>query len=525
MSEGDTDQSGVPFPEWMNLPGVDLAAHGIEQEQRGQSPRARRSPLRIEAYAVAAGGDGACELPLFLEMLTFFHPEARVFVLTDADGVAAVEGMKIDLSCIHVEEISTSEQEELANQVRCVDHGDRWSRRWIAVKLEALRRAVEKWQCGVLFCDVDLIFTQRLPPMEWDADVVLSTHQGPCWPSTVPDFHGYFNAGLFLTSRLDVVDRWIELYRAGRGTFYEQQLLEMLPGEFVCDLFPAAWNWGGWRHQEDLSQSGRRPPILHAHIVGKWKDQGKGRIRAVKAQAREQVRRVRESRQIHDRWFFVHCAKAAGSTFSSLIWKEVAEDRHFQYLDAHGLGLQRDWRPAELDLIRTGEMWGQEGSRHIVHNHAQNWPADAVEKMVGDGWRGVALYRPIRERLLSFWFWSQRVIGERGKSYMRPPICDVDDINGFLQMLLDHPIYETEWCLPEFSESIEHWYPATDEGLRQACRDLWRVDVEPARVNTSENPGWQGCIDQGLLYPRTVEKIETDPRVRAWDEWAADRGL
>lgn len=518
----NTEQRRTPFPEWLNIPGVDREALGIVDRARGQVPLRNRRPLRIEAIAVAAGEDCACELPVFLECLTFWHPELRVYVLTDSAGVDAIAHLPIDRSRIHVEEISTSEQKQLAAEVRCVDHGERWSRRWIAVKLEALRRAVERWQCGVLFCDVDLVFAQRLPEMSWQADAVLSTHTGPHWPNVTPAFHGFFNAGLFLTNHLDIVDRWIELYHRGVGTFYEQQLLEQLSAEYVCDLFPASWNWGGWRWSENVQDSGRRPPILHAHIVGKWKAKGP---KPVKRLAREALDQVRESREIHPRWAFLHCAKAAGSSFSGMIAEQVAPVRGFQYLDSHSLGLHRDWRPAELDLIRIGGLWGQVGERHIIHNHAQNWYRESVEALRADGWRFVSLYRPIRDRLVSFWFWSRRVIGERGHSYMRPPITDAGDIDTFLQILIENPLYETEWALPEFADQVDHWYPATGEGMQRACRDLWHIEATPARANVSANPGWEGCLSQGLLHRSTVRRIENDPRVRQWDDFARERGL
>lgn len=517
------EEEKKPFPEWLNIPGVDRAALGIEGGPRGQTPLRNARGLRIEAFAVAAGEDSVDEIPVFFETLDFHYPDARVYFLTDEAG--AKKFGTLDLDCeVYVDVISQEDQEALSEKVTCVDHGERWSRRWIACKLEALRRAVEKWECGVLFCDSDLVFTQRLPDLSWDADLVLSSHTGPHWPNVTPAFHGFWNAGILLTNHLDIVDRWIELYRRGEGTFYEQHLLEKLAGEYVTDTFPSAWNWGGWRWSEDLSKSGRVPPILHCHIVGRWESQGRGRTKAVKNLAKSHLARVRESREIPKKWAFIHNAKASGSSFSSMIWKDVVTERGFQYLDSYTLGLQRDWRPVELDLIRTGELWGQVGDRHIVHNHAQHWPEKAVENMIGDGWQFVALYRPVRDRLVSFWFWNLRSFGERGFFPMVGPINDADSLDDFLNIILEDPFYEPEWALPSFAEKLEHWYRANSDGLRNACRDLWNVEADPIHANASQNPGWQACIDQGLIQQETVDRVENDPRVQAWDDFARSRG-
>lgn len=483
---------------------------GIGKHRASVSQEGR---LSIDVICVACGGEAAPELPVFLRQTKFWHPEWPILVVTDmptAAGLTETDKSRIDeLVIINPANLPES---------RSRDYGTRWNKPWIMAKLHALRGALERWPGrGVLLCDSDIVITQRLPALSWHAHVVLSTHIGPHPSTDIPEHHGCYNAGLLLTDNPSVVTRWQELYESGAGTFYEQQCLETLGHEFVVDLFPASWNWGGWRYAESVD-CGRDPAILHTHVVGPWADQGTHpSVRVLKERTKAEIARVELAENLPDKWAFIHFPKAAGTSVTDLISSRLGRERGYQNLNSWALGLHRDWSPEEQRLICDGALWGQVGHRHVVHNHAQNWDADVVASMADRGWQFLAFVRPIRDRLLSYFYWCQRFLNEGKPCPMAGPIQSASNVADHLRFLLDDPRYGPEWHFPEWADTIQWWFPADSDGIKAAFADCWQLDVTPPILNTSENPGWKAAIEQGLLPPDLIEQVNSDPRVLAWD--------
>jgi len=482
--------------------------------------RAEKMPggsLRIEAIALACGGRLREELEVAVELWRWYHPELPVYVLTDNDE--HLEDRYKNDDGVRWEVLSLEELEELG-RTAATDHGGRWSRMWIGAKLEAWRRAINLFGLrGVLLADSDLVLTRRLPQMEWDADLVLSTHAGPT-ESRVPAFHGRYNAGMALARDSRVANRWTEMYREGRGTFYEQQCLEDLSREYVTDYFPESWNWGAWRSTEDLQESGRRPALLHSHIVGglaaaKTSPSGE----SVRALARDSVGRVRRYRGTPDRVAFIHFPKAAGTSAMNVM-HQVGEVANYQVLDSWGYGLRRDWSHDELRMMGTGELWGQVGDRWIVHNHAMNWPDYIVEMYAELGWDLVALYRPIRERLLSLYGWSRRMLEDTGRTPLASAPGRAESIEEFLLATLEDKVVEREWIKPVWIDRIGRWYRADSEGLQRMAVEMFCADeVRVRRLNRSRSAPWED-VDAGVRA-----RVDGDARIQAWDTWADEMGF
>lgn len=514
----------APTPEAL-FEDLDLSPASVWHQQDLRRRRMKR-PLRIEAIAVAAGGDSAEELPQFVEVTRFFHPEIPLYVLTDREGRERLIEAGLAGEIEVLDEIGEAELDALSGEAK--DHGGRWSKPWIGAKIEVLSRAVRHFNLGVLLCDADLLLTRRLDPIRWEADLVLSTHQGPLCDVTAPLSHGYFNAGMVLTRDLEIVERWREMYREGRGSFYEQQCLEDLSREFVTDHFPASWNWGYWR-MEPLDESARRPEILHGHFRGRWADQERGRIYgALRDLANAVLENVRIAKEIPPLIGEIHFPKAAGSMFNLLLERFVCRERNYQMVNGFGpenAGLERDFTPEEMALIAKGSLWGLRGNRRIVHNHAQNWNAGLLDQFRGAGYRFIALYRPIKERLPSFYYWNRANIAKGGQSVISGDAGAAETLDEFLRLFVSGEVHHPEWILPDWHREIDFWFPATSAGMERALREIFRIEGSAWVENASENPGWDQAIASGEISKKTIREIDKHPGVRAWRDFGKSSGL
>lgn len=533
--EADLAAVRVKFPavQWRGPQGPGKQG----RSSRSGAVRLRRNQfddsLCIEAVAVACGGKLSEELELFVRQFTFHNREMPLYVLTDEATAAALsDEVKSWIEVLDV----VSEEVLQSFSGSGPEQGRRWSRPWIGAKIEVLRRAVKKWGCGVLFCDSDLIFTGRIPDLEWDADVVLSTHRGPFPDGAIPAFHGRYNAGLLLTKHLAVVDQWRDYFVRGVGDFLEQQCLERFATDFVVDTFPAAWNWGGWRKQEDLSVSQRRPLILHTHIIGPYQsvEMPPPSLRSVKEQAREAVERREMSEGTPDKIAFIHFAKAAGTSMGLTLRTAVATERCYQWLGrvrfdgprhVPGTVVGRDYSPSELAAIAEGHYRALKSDRWIVHNHAQNWDEHSVSMMVDSGVELFAFYRPILDRLLSFHTWSRGLLAAKGWTPLLEPAGSARNFDEFLEAFLDDRLFEPEWALPDWHGQINHWYPAHSGGMIAACQDLFGLEIAPETRNASANSGWDQAVAEGSISKKWQKRTLEDPRVKAWQAFGASSGL
>ncbi len=478
-------------------------------------------PLWIEAIACTCGGERAAREALtFLETLRHFHPDIPVYLLTDEAGHAILtesEWGATDSDVIDV--LSAAEIEALGDSAAgCArPRGDYWPPAWIAAKIECLRRALAAWPYkGVLLADSDLILSRRLPAMEWDADLVLSEHAGPL-PDRLPPLSGIYNAGMVLVRAPQIVDRWRVAFETGEGGFYEQGCLEQLAREYVADVFPGAWNWGDWRRTEDLEQSGRIPPVLHVHLCEDGKIPNRAAAsRGLRVVARRALTDIRIAKKHPDKIAILHHAKAAGSSLAAM-FDDAAKRGGWQMLDTFAPPLRwgRDWTRAELDAIASGQMLGMHGHRHIVHNHACGWPADTVEQWAKQGWVFVSTYRPIRDRLCSFYHWN------RCARILTGPVEACETLDEFLRVFLADPRYRVDFAPHACDHLVTHW--ATPETLAEVVGHVAGIAVPARRENASESIGWDAACDAGEIAPATRKLVDKHPAVKAWEKFAKKR--
>lgn len=478
--------------------------------------RAPERELRIQAVALACGGDAAPDLHPFLDTLGCWEPSLPVHLLTDAATAAALtEGQRRRLASVG---ILTDEELVECGRSECAEHpGGGWNKNWIGAKIEALRRAMElEPGKGVLLCDSDLIFDGPITGHSWShCSAVLSLHRGPgSIPTRIFKDSGEYNAGLVLTDQPDFVDRWQAMWRSGEGGFYEQGALEILAMEFTVDTFPATWNWGQWRGGEDLTATGRRPAVLHIHINGPERRRSKSE--SAVAHAHAAWTRARASYRAKKKVAYIHFPKTAGSTMVHHL-RHAASERGHQIWDSYMRPV--DWRPRELSAIldRTmpGYRHGGQG-KQIVHNHAFSWSSRTIGLAKKHHWTTCALYRPVRDRLVSYYRWAKIRRAETG--IMQGGASMEGDLDRFMKIFVTDPAHHFEWELPSWARRIEHWYPATDEGMAALMSEMFAIDDAPARrVNASGSEGWDAAVMSGEIADDAVALVDAHPGIQAWD--------
>lgn len=478
-----------------------------------RKPLTRKHPLCIEAISVTCGGQLVHELKPFVKQIQLLHPEWPIHIATDKAGYALIEKYIRPKDRVW---IVTDNDVKVLARARQTDHGDRWSKGWIGVKLENYRRALIEFNCGVLQCDSDFIFARALPRVNWNADIVMSTHIGPLFRRDIPEEHGYYNAGIFLTDEVDIAERWIKLYNDGHGGFYEQKLLEKFAGIYVIDLFPSDWNWGAWRWGEDIRFNRRMPTFMHTHIEGDFK-----RPTPVHFVAEQRMRMMNRAFVTHGKYAFCHCPKTAGSELMRCIHEIISKKNQYQVMNSFTVR-RGDWSEEELTQLCHGIHKYQQGNRFIVHNHGQCWSDYSVAEYIKNKWKFFALYRPIRDRLLSYYYWSMRIKADTGRHPMAGPITETEDINEFLKIITTDE-YLVEWALPNNHLDML-WFPSTGDGIRACCKQLFHVTLKDDEIkvtNASANTGWVDNVEKGIINEETISLINSLPMVNKWDTFIA----
>lgn len=487
----------------------------IDTKPEPQGPKLLTAgiPLHIKSIACVCGDSCVEEAELMVTSLRAWNATIPVLILTDEINEDEVKDRMSRFDQVYVDVIAASHfakiKSTLADVARHV--AGIWSVEWISLKMEAVHRALTRFGRGVLLVDADIIFTGKIPPLQWDADLVLSRHVGPAAPRDPLREDGplTFNAGMILFGHHEVVDRWKQMFLMGVGGFYEQGCLPDLAREFVSDELPADWNWGFWR-SEDLRASSRVPSSLHIHLAdGATRRPHDAGIRSL---AESTLLDIKKASGAPDRIAFIHHSKTAGASLMEM-FVEAGRRGGWQLLDSwHPISIGRDWSVEELASLRAAGESRWTNKRRIVHNHSLGWPPDLVRKWKDDGWVFVSLYRDIRERLLSLYAWNTRYNIVEGDAKRA---TNLDD---FIRLLLLDSEESVQIAPHPCHELIDHWGEAPHGGLSRLVRSVTGIDTAEAMCNTSSHNSWETAIERGELSKKTLQLVEEHAYTAAWDK-------
>lgn len=475
--------------------------------------------ISIKAVAVAATNDCVLELNDFFRQWRLFHPEIPIFALVCENDRHLLEQKWFEDSGIKIEIVTAEYVTSLLQSSKSIyTHNEYWNVPAIALKLEALKRCLLHYRRASLLCDSDIVLTTRLPVIEWHADAVFSTHQGPFFEQSHQPGQGFYNAGMVLVRNTKFVARWREMFLTGKGGFYEQGCLELLSKEFVVDTFPSSWNWGIWRTQENLAQSKRRSPILHVHTkTTKRPPMRRDCVASLVDLAEKTIERGKRLESMPSKILFVHHPKSAGTSVMQHL-HHAAEDFGFQLFDSWNAGLSRDFTPEELRHLCHGNFFSQRGKRFIVHNHAHNIPDDVLHEFKENGWIIVALYRPIEDRLASSFSWSKRQL-ELGEAHpMGEEFNDALDFKSHLKTLLEHCAHQ--FTLTKAHRELSKWFMTNDDGIRSMLLHLFgEVSEEILAANVSNSLSFEELCKESDLSRRALKSLSSNAVFKSWDDF------
>ena len=469
-------------------------------------------PLRIKSIACVCGDNCVEEAELMVTSLRAWNATIPVLILTDEINEGEVKDRMSRFDQIYVDVVEVGQLAEIKSNLADVARhaAGLWSVEWIALKMEAVYRSLTRFGRGVLLVDADIIFTGKIPSLQWDADLVLSRHVGPAAPRDPLREAGplTFNAGMILFGHHKVVDRWKQMFLTGVGGFYEQGCLPDLAREFVSGELPADWNWGFWR-SEDLRASGRVPSSLHIHLAdGAIRQPRDGGIREL---AESTLLDIKRASGAPDRIAFIHHSKAAGTSLMAML-KVAGARGGWQCLDTGGSKtVYRDWLSNELDLFaEAGEsFWADK--RRIVHNHRGNWPSELVRRWKADGWVFISLYRDMRERICSLYEWNLH------NQFLEGKIKSAKNLDEFIRILLSDPRYIDDFAPHPDHELIDLWGVAENGGLSDLVMAVTGIPLTDARENTTEHQSYREAVESGAISKKTAKLVEGHEATKEWD--------
>jgi len=470
-------------------------------------------PLRIKSIACVCGDDSVEEAELMVTSLRAWNATIPVLLLTDEVNKDEAKDRMARFEQVYVDVVAASQFDKIKSTLSGVARHPAgvWSVEWISLKMEVVHRALKRFGRGVLLVDADIIFTSRIPPLQWDADLVMSRHVGPAAPRDPLREAGplTFNAGMVLFGHHKVVDRWKQMFVTGVGGFYEQGCLPDLAREFVSDELPADWNWGFWR-SEDLRASGRVPSSLHIHLAdGATRQPRDGGIREL---AESTLLDIKRASGAPDRIAFIHHSKTAGASLMEM-FVDAGRRGGWQCLDSwQPVSIGRDWLPEELASLKAVGESRWVNKRRIVHNHSLGWPPDLVKQWKDDGWVFVSLYRDIRDRLLSLYAWNTH------HNFVQGDAKRATNLDDFIRLLLSDPEESAQLAPHPCYELIDHWGEAFHGGLSRLVLSVTGIDTAEAMCNTSNHDSWEGVIESGELSKKTMRLVEGHAYTATWDE-------
>ena len=107
---------------------------------------------------------------------------------------------------------------------------------------------------------------------------------------------------------------------------------------------------------------------------------------------------------------YVHLMKTAGSAVDRYLKREVCWNTNYR-LENSWLCRKEDWSNQELlQILDTDDQ------RVYVHNHADGWPADTLQKFIDRDWFTFCFYRHPGDQWCSFYHWARTKLKSKNPS-------------------------------------------------------------------------------------------------------------
>lgn len=197
------------------------------------------------SFSTMCTSNCAYELIGLLLSLSIFHPNAKVYILTDTKTKEIISNLtpspRLDI-------IFYSELDKYDGMNRAImEKKGIWSDFQMS-KATIINYALQT-SSDTLLLDSDIIITDTIDDIDISKDIGISPHY---MRKDITDKYGYYNGGMLWTKNENVPDKWIEFTKTSR--YFDQASIEDLAKTFTHFEFGDNYNVQAWRMQ--LSNEG-----------------------------------------------------------------------------------------------------------------------------------------------------------------------------------------------------------------------------------------------------------------------------
>jgi hypothetical protein len=197
------------------------------------------------SFSTMCTSNCAFELVGLLLSLSLFHPNAKVYILTDTKTKQIISEITPPPKLIINFFIELDNYDGMNRQI--MENKGVWSDFQMS-KANIIKYALAN-SSDTLLLDSDIIITDVIDDIDNSKDIGVSPHY---MRKDITDKYGYFNGGMLWTKNLNVPDKWIEYTKTSR--YFDQASIENLSNDFSYFEFGENYNVQGWRMQ--LSNEG-----------------------------------------------------------------------------------------------------------------------------------------------------------------------------------------------------------------------------------------------------------------------------
>jgi hypothetical protein len=209
------------------------------------------------SFSTMCTSNCAFELVGLLLSLSIFHPNAKVYILTDTKTKQIISEItpspKLSINYF----IELDKYDGMNRQI--MENKGLWSDFQMS-KANIIKYALAD-SADTLLLDSDIIITDVIDDIDNSKDIGVSPHY---MRKDITDKYGYFNGGMLWTKNANVPDKWIEYTKTSR--YFDQASIENLSNVFSYFEFGENYNVQGWRMQlSDEGESNFINNVTHKH--------------------------------------------------------------------------------------------------------------------------------------------------------------------------------------------------------------------------------------------------------------------